>query len=174
MSTVEVATMDRMQKTGRPPQAILAKLQSARAKRGVNGPSQTAVYRFLNGSSYARGQEERRGRQASILDGLAHVAFIQRRRLIMAAKNEWLVTWKDVHKATRQALRAKSALAKAKRMPSVDWLARKVRAGYNVRSRPGKRRISQRDGARPATPPAGSTVGAVPQVMVAEEYPRVH
>ena len=70
MSTVEVATMDRMQKTGRPPQAILAKLQSARAKRGVNGPSQTAVYRFLNGSSYARGQEERRGRKASIPDGL--------------------------------------------------------------------------------------------------------
>ena len=136
MSTVEVATMDRMQKTGRPPQAILAKLQSARAKRGVNGPSQTAVYRFLKGSSYAR------GRKASIPDGLAHVAFIQRRRLIMAAKNEWLVTWKDVHKATRQALRAKGALAKAKRMPSVDWMARKIRAGYNVRSRPGKRRIS--------------------------------
>ena len=61
MSTVEVATMDRMQKTGHPPQAILATLHSARAKRGANGPSQTAVYRFLNGSSYARGQEERRG-----------------------------------------------------------------------------------------------------------------
>ena len=82
LSDSEVATMDRMHKKGAAPRAIIAKLQCARAKRGGAGPSQSAVYRFLNSSTYERGRADTRGRKVGLPEGLVHTAFTKRIQLI--------------------------------------------------------------------------------------------
>jgi hypothetical protein len=74
---------------------------------------------------------------------LLQTANAQRRRLIKEAKNGYLVTWADVREATRKVLKARGVLRGGIRMPSTDWLARKVREALPVRARPGKRRISR-------------------------------
>ena len=51
----EVATIDKMHKENKMPQAILAVMQRLRARRGLSGPSRSVVYRFLRGETYARG-----------------------------------------------------------------------------------------------------------------------
>ena len=49
--------MDDMNKRGKTPQEILAKLQAARDRKGESGPSKDGVYRFLSGHTYKRGGE---------------------------------------------------------------------------------------------------------------------
>ena len=51
-----------------------------------------------------------------------------------------LVTWSDVHKATKKALRAKGLMV-GSRMPSEDWLSRLMRDELGIRARPAKKRI---------------------------------
>ena len=53
-----------------------------------------------------RGQPEKRGAKSQIPKGLLKVAAVQRMRLIKEAGNQWMVTWADVRKATKAALRA--------------------------------------------------------------------
>ena len=66
MSQAEICTMDRMQKHGRSAAAILACLQAARTKNGTDGPSDSAVHRFLAGETYKRGSKELRGAKARL------------------------------------------------------------------------------------------------------------
>lgn len=135
--------MDRLQKQGSSPKDILRRLRAARARRGEAGPSKSAVYTFLAGKTYVRGSAEARGRKSRLPARLVSTAVIERARLIKAADNEWLVTWGDIRAATKKVLQARGALRGGARMPSTDWLARRVRATTEVRARPGKRRISR-------------------------------
>ena len=142
-SNAEVLQMDKLLKAKNTPGDIIRKLQSARARAGKEGPSASAVYRFLKGETFKRDVSETRGAKARLPTGVITVANQQRRRLIKKANNNYLVTWEDVHKATKETLRGRSALRGGVRMPSPDWLARKVREKTPVRARPGKRRIDR-------------------------------
>ena len=143
MTPEEVRRMDRMQKAGRGPKDIARALQHSRTQRGEAGPSHSAVYSFLSGKTYARGRAETRGRKSRLPRGLIATANRERIRLIQEADNEYLVAWGDIAGATKRALKARGALGRGVRMPSADWLARRVRAQTDVRARPGKRRISR-------------------------------
>ena len=143
MSRKEIAKMDDMNKRGKTPQEILAKLQAARNSKGETGPSKDGVYRFLSGHTYKRGAKENRGRRARLPPRLVQIANAERRKLIQKASNDHLVVWADIHKATKNALRDRGLLRGRVRMPSVDWLARLVRTHTQVRARPGKRRIAR-------------------------------
>ena len=133
--------INKKQKKGVEPQKILATLQRARAKKGETGPSQPAVYRLLEGSTYQPDAKETRGRSSKIPKTMVKVAAAVRRKLIKRADNEYLVTWQDVHKATRAKLRSQGKLTKNSKMPSEDRMARETRAETQIRARPGKRRI---------------------------------
>ena len=135
--------MDEMHKEGFGPRAICRKSQAARARAGESGPSLTAVKNFDAGVSYKRGRSETRGRRGKLPKRMVRVASQERVKLIQAAKNEYLVTWGDVHKATRKALREQGQLTRSSRMPREDWFARKIREATPVRARPGKRRIAR-------------------------------
>jgi len=141
MTAAEIQTMDMLHKKGKTPQEVVAKLQADRAKRGATGPSQSAVYRFLGGGSYLRVRQERRGRKKRLPPRLVQVANAQRLKLLREAGNEYLVTWGDVHKATRKVFRDKGVLRGCVRMPAADYFARVVRKGTAIRARPGKKRI---------------------------------
>ena len=58
--------MDDMNKRGKPPQEIFAKIQAARDRKGESGPSKDGVYRFLSGHTYKRGAKENRGRRCRL------------------------------------------------------------------------------------------------------------
>ena len=60
MNEAEIATMDAMQKEGKEAVAIIKKLRVARSRKGEEGPSQSSVYRYLDGDAYQRGVEETR------------------------------------------------------------------------------------------------------------------
>jgi len=137
-----VNLINKKQKKGVEPQKILATLQRARAKKGETGPSQPAVYRLLEGSTYQPDAKETRGRSSKIPKTMVKVAAAVRRKLIKRADNEYLVTWQDVHKATRAKLRSQGKLTKNSKMPSEDRMARETRAETQIRARPGKRRIN--------------------------------
>ena len=66
MQAREITCADGMQKRGRSPGEIVAKLQRGRSPKRNRGPSKTAVYRFLPGSAYVRGQNEARGRKSML------------------------------------------------------------------------------------------------------------
>ena len=135
--------MDRLHKEGWSPQDIGSALRTSRGKRGEPGPSQSAVYSFLAGKTYVRGRSETRGRKSRLPPRIVQTANRERICLIREADNEHLVTWQDVRDATKRVLQARGALRRGVRMPSTDWLARRVRAKTAVRARPGKRRISR-------------------------------
>ncbi len=138
LSPKEVRTMDALQKQGKTPQEVLAKLQAARAKRGAGGPSANAVYRFMSGETYERGRAESRGRPEQLCtDLLVKTANAERRKLIRAAGNEYVVTWEDVHAATQKTLRDRGVLSPRGRMCKADWLSRLVREQTPVRERGG-------------------------------------
>ena len=69
---------------------------------------------------------------------LISTAAAVRRKLIQKADNEWLVTWEDMHKETKQELKWQNLLQSGTLMPSEDWLARQVRAKSAVHRLPGK------------------------------------
>lgn len=141
LSCSEVNLVNKKQKKGMEPQKILAMLQRARLKKGEAGPSESAVYRLLKGNTYQPDAEETRGRPSKIPTAMVKVAAAARRKLIKKAGNEYLVTWQDVHKATKAKLRSQGKLTKDSKMPSEDCLARAMRASTTIRARPGKRRI---------------------------------
>jgi hypothetical protein len=142
LNSTEVNLVNKQQKKGVEPQRILAMLQRERAKKGEAGPSQSSVYRLLEGSTYQPEAEETRGRPSKIPKTMLKVAAVARRKLIKKAGNEYLVTWEDVHKATKAKLRSQGKLTKNSKMPSEDRLARETRAETQIRARPGKRRIN--------------------------------
>ena len=142
-STDELATMDRLVAKGAEAKKIVTNLQAKRARRHEPGPSPSAVYKFLAGDTHQRDKSETRGRPSKLPRGLVREANAQRLKLIRAAKNEWMVTWEDIYKATKKALRAKGLLTRQCHMPSQDWLRRVMRKKTSVRSRPGKRRIAR-------------------------------
>ena len=145
MSDAEVARLDLMQKAGNDAPQILKTLQKARQKKGETGPSPSAVYRRMAGDTYAKGganEADARGRPSTMPPNVCKVASQQRAMLHKAADNEYLVTWSDVHKATKAKLRAQGVLKKeGVKMPCPDVLAKAVRAATDVRARPGKQRI---------------------------------
>jgi hypothetical protein len=53
-SDAELGRMERLRKAGDVPQMILHKVQRTRRLRGVAGPTQSAVYRYLAGETYER------------------------------------------------------------------------------------------------------------------------
>ena len=85
---------------------------------------------------------DERGQSGSLSPRLVQVANKARVKLIKEAGNDNLVTWEDVHKATKKALRSQGFLTKGVRVPRIDWLARLLREKSAVRARPGKRRVS--------------------------------
>lgn len=143
LSETEANLIDKMQKQGKMPKDILAKLQKDRACRGSAGPGSSAVYNFLAGLTHKRGADETRGRTSRIPPRLVSIAVGVRRKLIKKADNEWLVTWEDIHEETKKELRRLGLLHRGMQMPSEDWLARQVRAKSSVRARPPKRRIAR-------------------------------
>jgi len=74
---------------------------------------------------------------------LVSVALKVRKMLIQNAENEYLVTWEDVHSATKVELKRLGLLTRRTKMPSEDWLGRLVREKSEVRARAPKRRISR-------------------------------
>ena len=142
LSTDEISLMDQMQKQGKEPKAIVARIQANRARMELSGPSSSTVYKFLAGQTHNRGRSETRGRDSKMPEGLVRVANAQRLKLIKEAKNQYQVTWEDVHKATKKALRARG-VTRGTCMPSLDWFQRIMRKQTAVRSRPGKRRITR-------------------------------
>ena len=145
MSLGEVNFVNQRQKQGEKPAKILKKLRKDRLKAGSTGPSQSALYRVLKGLTYKPQTEETRGRPSTEPATMVTVASKERLKLIKASNNEFLVTWGDVHKATKKSLRSQGKLKKGVKMPSEDGMARAVRAETPVRARPGKHRISHSD-----------------------------
>ena len=143
LSADEVTEADADLKRKRPIADILKDLQKARAQSGGTGPSRSALFRFAKGDTYVRDSAESRGRPVTRPKDLVKVAEKERKRLVKEADNEWLVTWEDVHKATKKALRKAGKIAKGVKMVSADWMSRQVRSTTAVRARPGKRRISR-------------------------------
>lgn len=144
MTADEIALLERFHKQGKTVEEVLAKLQADRAKEGETVPSKTAVYRFLEGKTYERGRSETRGaKRIRRPSNLPSTANKQRIKLIKEAKNDYLVTWSDVHQATKTVLKKRGAIDRTHKMPSQDWLEREMRDNYDVRARPGKRRISR-------------------------------
>jgi hypothetical protein len=146
MSDAEVARLDLMQKKGCGAAQILKKLQQARQKKGGSGPSPSAVYRRMAGETYAKGRmddTDTRGRSSTMPPNACKIASQQLTMLHKAADNEYLVTWSDVHKATKAKLHAQGVLKKkGVKMPCPEVLAKAVRASTDVRARPGKQRIA--------------------------------
>ena len=143
LSKREVQVLDGMLRAKAEPKDALKKLQLARCKDRTKGPSKSAVYAFWSGKSYVRNKAERRGRKTKVPPGIVRIANAERLKLLKGAKNSYRVTWQDVFKATRKALKARGLLTRRHQMPSLDWLCRKLRR-QGVRSRPGKRRISRK------------------------------
>ena len=135
--------MDDMHKKGKSPKEILAKLQRDRARHGDDGPGSSAVYNFLAGVTHRRDASETRGRPSQLPRRLVSTAVRVRKHLIQKAKNEYVVTWEDVHAATKVELKRLGLLGRGTKMPSEDWLGRLVRDASEVRARPPKRRISR-------------------------------
>ena len=103
----EVEVLDAMLRAKATPQAALKKLQLGRCKDRTQGPSQSAVYAFWSGKSYARNKPARRGRKSKVPPGIARIANAERVKLLKNAKNTYRVTWEDVYKATKKSLTAK-------------------------------------------------------------------
>ena len=143
LSESEIDRIDTLQKSGKTPKQILAKLQNTRACKGSTGPGSTAVYDFLAGATHERGAEETRGRTPAMPPRLVSTAIAMRRKLIKKAANEWLVTWEDILKETEKELKRLKLMSRGAAMPSEDWLARQVRAKSAVRARPPKRRLAR-------------------------------
>ena len=101
-----------------------------------------AVYRFTGGRSYKRNTKEKRGCKSKVPKGILRIANAERIKLLKAAANDYTVTWSDIHTATKHALKSLGLLTRTRRMPSQDWLSRKLRIKHGVCARPGKRRIS--------------------------------
>ena len=141
LSDAQIVRMDDMQKAS--PKDILFKLQRDRARRGMSGPGSTAVYDFLAGKTHRRDADESRGRPSKVPARLVAIAVSERKTLIQEAKNEWPVTWEDVHEATKEKLKRLGSLTRKYKTPSEDWLSRSVRDASQVRARPPKRRISR-------------------------------
>ena len=145
LTEAEVATIDGLQKKRATPGKILRIVQASRLRKGEIGPGKTAVYDFLSGRTHKRSVAEKRGRISKVPPGILTVATTERRRLIKAAKNEFLVTWSDIHKATHSVLKKRNSLRGGRKMPSSDWLQRAMRSKMDVRARPAKRRISRKE-----------------------------
>ena len=62
--------MDQMQKQGKEPKAIVARIQANRARMELSGPSSSTVYKFLAGQTHNRGRSETRGRDSKMPEGL--------------------------------------------------------------------------------------------------------
>jgi hypothetical protein len=144
MSAKEVATADQLQKRGVEATVILEKLQRSRSRLRDHGPSKSSVQRLLSGSAYVRGRSEARGRKPKMPKGIIRTANAERLKLIKSANNDYLVTWADIRKATKTALKAQGRLTRGYHMPGEDWLARKMRETCSVRARPGKRKITRK------------------------------
>ena len=144
MSSAETGLAVAEKLRGKRPLHILQMLQAKRAREGGTGPGKSAVYRLLAGESYPRAAPETRGRPERMPRRLLQTASRERLTLIQDAQKDprgpHLVTWSDVHKATKKALRAKGLLV-GSRMPSEDWLSRLMRDELGIRARPAKKRI---------------------------------
>ena len=84
MQAREITCADGMQKRGRSPGEIVAKLQRGCSPKRKRGPSKTAVYRFLSGSAYVRGQSEARGRKSMLPRGILGPSYQSSIRLAFA------------------------------------------------------------------------------------------
>ena len=120
-SSRKVAQLDQMLKAKVKPPDIVKKLQPGRCKERSQGPSVTAVYRFMGGGMYLRNKPEKRGRKRRVPQGIARLANAERLKLLKVAKNEYVVIWAEIHKATKLALRYKGLLTRTHRMPGEDW-----------------------------------------------------
>ena len=142
MTQKELRTIDVMQRKGSAASNILKKLEADREKLDESGPSESALYRYLSGQGYERGAEETRGRGSTLPKNLVKVAVAERAKLAEKTQSQWLVTWADVHAATKKKLQAQGVFKKGVKMPSESYLQRKVRENTEIRARPGKRRIT--------------------------------
>ena len=114
MSAQEVERADALQKVGKTPLDITNALQASRTKQGMPGPSKHVVHRFVKGETFVRGRSESRGRPGRLPPRLLQTVNAQRARLAREERQKpdgpQLVTWGDIHKATKQALKATGAL----------------------------------------------------------------
>ena len=145
-SAMELAKMEKMQKAQESPGEVFEKLQRIRAQKGVTGPSESAVYRFMSGETYNRDMEETRGRPPTF--GARHLRVLDqvRKKLIKDADNEYTVTWEDICTAGKVQLRKKNLLGARKPMWSEDWVAKQMRDNLDVRRRRSRARVARTTG----------------------------
>ena len=122
---------------------IAKKLQKSRSPALDMGPSRSAVQRFINGTTFKPSAPEQRGRKVAVTRQVLAIANKQRLRLIKEAKNQWTVTWGDIHKATIKVAKKKKLFPKGVPPVSQDALARRMRADTGVRSRPARARVAR-------------------------------
>ena len=104
--------MEGMAKEGKSPSDAVKQLQRARGRRGEQGPSKSAVYRFFQGATYARDAGERRGRPAKLSSRCMGELNKVRKALIKKANSEYHVTWGDVCKGGKQVVVKKKIMKK--------------------------------------------------------------
>ena len=61
----------------------------------------------MRGETYVCGAQEQRGRPANLPAGMVDAAHTVRLRLLREAKSEYMVTWSDIYKGTKQLLKAR-------------------------------------------------------------------
>ena len=115
LSEQEAHRMDKLQKEGKNASRILQALRAQRRRASSHGPGKSAVHNFLSGQTHQRGAVETRGRKTKVPPSMIKAASAQRRKLIKAAGNQYVVTWEDVHKATKKTLRSSGVLVRASR-----------------------------------------------------------
>ena len=81
----EVEVLDAMLRKKAARQAAIKKLQLARSKDRNKGPSESAVYAFWSGKSWARNKPERRGRKSKVPRHIVRIANAERIKLLKDA-----------------------------------------------------------------------------------------
>ena len=89
-------TLVSMLKQKKTPQQMLASLQAARTRKGLEGPGKTAIYDFLAGQTHAGDGEETRGRAARLTNAMLKIFDRVRVKLIKDADGDRQVTWDEV------------------------------------------------------------------------------
>ena len=114
MQAREITRADGLQNRGCSPGEVVARQQRGRSPQRNREPSEPAVYRFLSGSAYTRGQTEARGRKLVLPSGILGAANAER-MVLKAAGSNYSVTWEDFRKSTQAVLKCKGRLSRSRR-----------------------------------------------------------
>jgi hypothetical protein len=97
LTAQEQVLVERTVRNGRGTAAqALAKINRARTKTGIEQITKASVYRFINGTTHVRGQDDTRGRPKILTKGDIRRLDQARKRLLKEADGEYQVKWQDV------------------------------------------------------------------------------